>query len=149
MTSVADPLPGNSQVQREAETLLVAWLGELIGCVLVPKRITLPDGSWLELDGYCADPLVICEAWAHQGQPKSAQKMKVMNDAMKLLAARRVVGDDARAILLFADEAAASRFRSGTWHASALASAAIEIHVAVLPERVRESIRAAQERQYR
>lgn len=149
MTPAADPHPGDSQVQREAETLMVAWLADLVGCVLEPKRITLPDGSWFELDAYCADPLVICEAWAHQGQPKSAQKMKVMNDAMKLLAARRVVGGDARAILLFADEAAASGFHSGTWRASALAEAAIEIQVAVLPPGVSESIRTAQERQYR
>ena len=110
--------PGDSRVQREAEAVMVQWLSADLGISLVPKRVHLADGSWLELDAYCADPLVVCEAWAHQGPPKSAQKMKVMNDAMKLLAARRIVGESARAILLFADEKAASRFRSRTWACS-------------------------------
>ena len=93
--------PGDSWVQRKAELAMVTWLGVELGCKLERKRITLPDESWLELDAYCAEPLVICEAWAHQGPPKSAQKMKVMNDAMKLIAARRVVGEHAKSDLAF------------------------------------------------
>lgn len=67
-----------------------------------------------------------------------------MNDAMKLLAARRVVGEHARAILLFADGEAASRFRRQTWHAAALAESRIEVMVANLPDDLRAEIRAAQ-----
>jgi hypothetical protein len=128
---------------------MVAWLEIELGCELEPKRIDLPDGSWLALDAYCKDPLVICEAWAHQGPPKSAQKMKIMNDAMKLLAARRIVGEHARAILLFADDEAASRFGRKTWHATALAESRIEVMVARLPDDLKADIRAAQTRQYR
>lgn len=140
---------GDSRVQREAELAMVAWLGHELGCVLEPKRIKLRDGSRLELDAFCADPLTICEAWAHQGPPKSAQKFKVMNDAMKLLAARSVVGEHAKAYLLFADEEAASHFRRNTWHASALTESRIEVMVAKLPIELRAEIRAAQIRQYR
>ena len=141
--------PGDSWVQRKAELAMVAWLGVELGCKLEPKRITLPDESWLELDAYCVQPLVICEAWAHQGPPKSAQKMKIMNDAMKLIAARRVVGEHARAILLFADDEAASRFGRKTWHASALVESRIEVMVARLTDELRADIRKAQARQYR
>lgn len=141
--------PGDSRVQRDAERTMVAWLEIELGCKLEPKRIDLPDGSWLALDAYCEDPLVICEAWAHQGPPKSAQKMKIMNDAMKLLAARRIVGEHARAILLFADDEAASRFGRKTWHATALAESRIEVMVARLPDDLRADIRTAQTRQYR
>jgi hypothetical protein len=144
-----EPPPGDSRVQREAEILMVAWLSNELGCELAPRRIYLPEGSWLEVDAFSESPLLICEAWAHHGPPKAAQKMKIMNDAMKLLAARRVVGDDARAVLLFADERAASRFRAGTWHASAIREARIEILVARLPDDIVANIQAAQLRQYR
>jgi len=141
--------PGDSRVQRNAELAMVAWLETELGCELNPKRIDFHDGSWLVLDAFCSRPLVICEAWAHQGPPKSAQKMKIMNDAMKLLAARRVVGEHARAILLFGDDEAASRFGRKTWHATALVESRIEIMVARLPDELRADIRIAQTRQYR
>jgi hypothetical protein len=141
--------PGDSRVQRNAELTMVTWLGTELGCELEPKRINLPDESWLEFDAFCKEPLVICEAWAHQGPPKSAQKMKIMNDAMKLLAARRVVGEHTRVVLLFADDEAASRFRRQTWNATAFAESRIVVMVASLPDELRADIRAAQTRQYR
>jgi len=149
MIDEPDVKPGDSQVQRDAERMMVAWLEIELECELKPRRIVLPDKSWLELDAYCRTPLIVCEAWAHQGPPKSAQKMKVMNDAMKLVAARRVVGEEARAILLFADEAAAARFSRRTWHATALQEARIEVMIAELSGEVRDGIRAAQIRQFR
>jgi hypothetical protein len=141
--------PGDSQVQRDAEIAMVAWLGSELGCELAPKRLTLSNGSRVELDAFSNEPLVICEAWAHQGPPKSAQKYKIMNDAMKLLAVRRVVGENARAILLFADDVAASHFRRQTWQAAALTESHVEIIVAKIPDGLREEIRAAQTRQFR
>lgn len=141
--------PGNSGVQRKAELLMIAWLGIELSCNLEPKRIHLPNGGRLELDGYSEDPFVICEAWAHQGPPKSAQKFKVMNDAMKLITARRVIGVHARAVLLFADEGAANHLRGRSWQATALAESHIEIMVANLEDEVRAQIRNAQIRQYR
>lgn len=149
MDDDSDLSPGDSRVQRDAELIMVAWLGTELGCELRPKRINLPDGSRLELDAFCKAPLVICEAWAHQGTPKPAQKNKIMNDAMKLRTARCVVGEHARAVLLFADDEAASHFRRKTWQATALSESRIEVIVAKLPDELREDIRAAQTRQYR
>lgn len=141
--------PGDSQVQRDAELTMVGWLGSELGCELKPTPIKLANGSRVEVDAYCSQPLIICEAWAHQGRPKSAQKYKIMNDAMKLLAIRRVIGENARAILLFADDEAASHFRRKTWQSAALAESRIEVIVANLPDELRAHIRAAQTRQYR
>ena len=141
--------PGDSRVQRDAELTMVAWLGSELGCELKPQRINLSNGSWVELDAFCNEPLVICEAWAHQGPPKSAQKCKIMNDAMKLLAVRRVIGETARAILLFGDDEAASHFRRQTWQGTALTESRVEVIVAKLPSELREGIRAAQTRQFR
>ena len=141
--------PGNSGVQRNAESIMIAWLGFELSCNLQPRRIHIPNGGRLELDGFSEDPLIICEAWAHQGAPKSAQKFKVMNDGMKLIMARRVIGEDARAVLLFADEEAANHFRGHSWQATALAESRIEIMIATLADEVKAQIRNAQTRQYR
>ena len=104
----------------------------------------------IEVDGVAEDRSVLVEAWAHQGSPKSAQKMKVMNDAFKLIAASRLFEPAIpRLILLFADEDAARPFQSNSWRASALAALGIEVVVAELPADVRDSIVAAQRRQFR
>ena len=145
----AETSSGNSQVQRTVEPEMVSWLSRELGCDLHPKRIELGDGVRLELDAYNEEPPIICEAWAHQGSPKSAQKFKVMNDAMKLVLARNYVGQSARAILLFADQEAAKHFLGNTWQALALRENRIEVFVAELSEALKSEIRAAQITQYR
>lgn len=141
--------PGDSTEQKEAETLLVTELGNSLGLVLSKKRFTLSDGSWLEIDGACESPSVLCEAWARQGRPKSAQKNKVLADAFKLLHAAQLVPGPARLILVFGDGEAAAHFLGRSWMAQALKARGIEIHVVDLPADVRASIQAAQRRQFR
>ena len=128
---------------------MISWLELQLNCELRPKRISVSDGVRLELDGFSEEPLIICEAWAHQGTPKSAQKYKVMNDAMKMVFTRMIIGTHARAILLFADDDAAKHFRGNTWQAAALKANQIEIYVAELPEALLANIKKAQTRQYR
>ena len=141
--------PSNSEVQRSAEFEMISWLELQLDCKLSPKRVSVSDGVRLELDGFSQEPLIICEAWAHQGTPKSAQKYKVMNDAMKMVFTRMIIGTHARAILLFADEEAAIHFRGNTWQAAALKANQIEIYVAELSEVLLANIRRAQTNQYR
>lgn len=143
------PPPGHSREAQEAEALMLARFGERADTRLEPRRVQLGYGSWVELDGVSDDPPVYVEAWAHQGPPKAAQKSKVMNDAMRLLAAAGVADAHPRLVLLFADEEAARQFRTGTWRATALAAAGIEVEVVDLPADVREGLRAAQQRQRR
>lgn len=141
---------GDSTEQRSAEPEILRLVGELNGATLNKRRIELPEGGWLEVDGASDSPAILCEAWAHQGKAKSAQKNKVMTDALKLLYARSLLhGDSARMILAFADDAAAAHFRGESWMARALEALGVETVVVDLPAKSRETIRAAQRRQYR
>jgi hypothetical protein len=149
LRSSASMAPGNSVEQQEAEGLLLGLLGKSLGVTLVKKRFELPAGGWMEIDGYCDSPRMLCEAWAHIGKPRQAQKYKVMADAMKLLYSASLAPCQQRLILAFADDDAAGHFRGDSWMAQALKAKNIEIHVVQLPSEVREKIVLAQERQYR
>jgi hypothetical protein len=115
----------------------------------VPRRVELPGGGRVELDAASGDLSVLCEAWAHQGAPKSAQRNKVLTDAFKLAFLARTLGGDRRLIFLLSDEAAAAPFRGASWYAEALRAFDVQLCVVELPADVRERIRAAQTRQYR
>jgi len=145
----SEAAPGSSLEQQEAEDLMIGLLGKTLGVPLVKKRFDLPAGGWLEIDGYCESPRILCEAWAHIGKPKPAQKNKVMADTMKLLFAASVAPGQQRLILAFADEVAASHFRGDSWMAQTLKAKGIETYVVDLPNDVRERILSAQNRQYR
>ncbi len=140
---------GDSTEQREAEKLLVAGLAKRLGMEFSKKQFALPGGEWLEIDGVCESPPILCEAWAHQGPPKSAQKNKVMTDAFKMLYAAKLVSNAPRMILAFGDERAAAHFRGRSWMAQALRATRIEVEVVELPEAMRAAILAAQKRQFR
>ena len=94
-------------------------------------------------------PLVLCEAWAHYGKPKSAQKNKVMTDATKLIVAAKLCRSTRRLILLFGDERAAMHFKGRSWMAQLLHASGVEVHIVELPESVRNGILLAQKRQFR
>ena len=141
--------PGDSSEQRYAEKLMLDWLSERLGVKLAKKRFSLPGGGWLEVDGGSKSPSILCEAWAHLGPPKSAQKQKVMADAFKLLYASQLGSGPVQMILLFADSEAARHFKGDSWMAQALRASGIEVHVAELSEPVRATIRKAQTRQFR
>lgn len=108
----------------------------------------MPDGGHPQFDGFCEEPLTLCEAWAHIGLAKSAQRNKVLADAFKLLYATQFY-PNARKILALADHDAARHLQGTGWSGQALKKFGIEVHVVGLPESVREDIKKAQERQYR
>ena len=143
--------PGDSSEQQDAERHILDAVGQQVGVDLEGVRITLASGSWMELDGWSADPLVLCEAWAHIGKAKPAQQKKVMTDALKLVVARSEVGHgrECRAILAFCDEDAAARFQGKSWMAEALRQLEIDVLVVDIPQEVRGSVEKAQRRQYR
>jgi hypothetical protein len=116
---------------------------------LRPLRVPLEGGGRLELDGASESPAVIVEAWAHQGPPKAAQKAKVMTDAMRLLLAARALGTNPKLVLLLTDHQAAAHFTGRSWMAAALRQHGIDVEVVDLPEHVKDSVVAAQARQYR
>ena len=142
-------LAGDSSEQREAEEWLLKELSKELDVNLIKKKFSLDGGSWIEVDGFCKDPLVLCEAWAHIGPPKSAQKNKVMTDAFKLLFASKLVKGNGKCILLFADHDAAAHFQGKSWMAQCLKEYNIEVRIIKLSQELRSKVMEAQERQYR
>ena len=142
-------LAGDSSEQRDAEEELLKELSKELGVNLTKKKFSLNGGSWIEVDGFCKDPLVLCEAWAHIGPPKSAQKNKVMTDAFKLLFASKLVKDNGKCILLFADHGAAAHFQGKSWMAQCLKEYNIEVRIIKLSQELRSKVMEAQKRQYR
>lgn len=148
----SEPLPappGDSVEQRDAEAVMVALLAEELGLPLAPRRIELPVGGRVEIDAASPDLAVLCEAWAHQGAPKSAQRNKVVTDAFKLAFVAHTLGGPHRLIILLSDETAAAPFLGKSWYAAAMREFGVEVAVVKLPAEVRERIRSAQARQYR
>ncbi len=141
--------PGDSQAQRDAESVMVAILADKLGIPLAPRRVDLGEGRRVEIDAVDAEHSVLCEAWAHQGAPKSAQRNKVLTDAFKLAFTARMLGGSPRLILLLSDEAAAAPFRGRSWYAAALETFGVEVHVVDLPADVREKVQEAQVKQFR
>ncbi len=137
---------GDSRVQREAEGCMVKKLSKKLGTTLKPFTLHLEHGGRLTVDGGSAQPPILCEAWAHIGTPRPAQKAKVMMDAIKLAFAgqRR---PRPRLILAFADQAAAKPFQGKSWMAQALERFNIETHVVRLPKKLRAKVLKAQQLQ--
>lgn len=120
-----------------------------IGSMLVPRSIRLFSGNRLAVDGVSDDPPIYCEAWAHLGPPKAAQKAKVAKDLLKLTVLASLAPTPPRLILLFSDEIACAPFRQRSWVSDVIAAHDVEIMVVELPADLREAVLAAQRRQYR
>jgi hypothetical protein len=142
-------LAGDSSEQRKAEEWLVNALSKKLGVALTKRKWFLDGGSWIELDGFCESPMILCEAWAHIGPPKSAQKDKVMTDAFKLLFVNALVKGGGKRILLFADHDAAAHFQGKSWMAQCLNEHNIIVEIIELPPELKTKVLKAQQRQYR
>jgi hypothetical protein len=141
---------GDSAEQRAAELVMLDVLGRELGAVLLKRRFSPIRGTWTELDGVSDNPPILVEAWAHQGPPKSAQKAKVMTDAVKMVWVEAAFfPGGARKILLLSDAAAATHFRGASWMAAALTHFGIEVQVVDLPPGHRAAVQLAQNRQFR
>jgi hypothetical protein len=139
----------DSAEQRTAETHALEALGKKLGVELLPRRLQLPDGSCVEIDGGTdGPPPVMAEVYAHQGRLKGNQPDKLLADAFKLVAARKLAFPcgHARILLVLTDDDAARGLRSG-WRKAALAAMEVEVHVVALPAEIAASVREAQKRQ--
>ncbi|MFY1635590.1 hypothetical protein ACN27F_20335 [Solwaraspora sp. WMMB335] len=143
--------PGNSAEQRHAERVMLDLLGRDLALRLEPAKIAVPSGVRVEVDGCDSGRTVLVECWAHQGPPKSAQRHKVLADALKLTWIASTMYPQPRLVLCMSDPAAARPFlpTARSWAAQALLDLAITVHVVEIPDDVRKKVRAAQERQYR
>ena len=104
----------------------------------------------MEVDGYSDKPAVLCEAWARIGEPKSAQRHKIINDALKLIFLEKKLGKVCRKVIIFADEKARQPFISPkSWVSACLKEFKIETELVKLPPNIRKGLIAAQKRQRR
>jgi hypothetical protein len=142
---------GSSREQRDAERVMLDLVGPRLGVALEPATITVPSGARVEVDGADVGRTVLVECWAHQGPPKSAQRHKVLSDALKLTWISTTIYPRPRLVLCMSDPLAAAPFQSTarSWAARALQDLGITISVVELPADVRHMVELAQERQYR
>ena len=143
------PKAGESKEQREAEEYMIREISREAGGNVVSKRIPLGGRVHLDVDGFSENPPIICEAWAHIGAPKAAQKSKAIADAFKLVFLERHLGRAYRKVLLFADRQAMNAFLGPTWRAEALRYFEIHTELFELPDDLRQAVIAAQKRQFR
>ena len=106
-------------------------------------------GGRLELDGFSEFPSILCEAWAHIGPPRPAQKNKPMVDSIKLQYVSSLFNMQGKCILLFGDREAASHYQGQSWMAQYLKKQNIVIKIIEFPPQIREKILKAQKRQRR
>jgi hypothetical protein len=148
-SGLPDVAPGNSAEQRNAEPVLLKALADRLGLQLQPKAYSVPGARRVEVDGVSEHPLVLCEAFAHYGVLKSAQRHKIISDAFKLVYVERLLQRPARKIVVLACHEAAKRLLGETWAAVAFKTFGVEVHVVELPSELEACIRAAQKRQFR
>jgi hypothetical protein len=142
-------LPSDSAEQRDAEDWLIARLEADLQVSL--RRHGAPSSAvtGVELDGFAlSQPPILCEAWAHVGRPKPAQKNKVLADALKLVwVEKECFPDGANKYLLFGDQTAARHFRDRAWASRALTALRVEVRVYDFADDRRLRLLEAQHRQ--
>ena len=142
--------PSASDAQREAEEVLVKdtetqLQEELRNPGIHLEREFAPKGVDARIDGYCHEPPIMCEVWAHQGKPKGSQYSKVMADALKMLFVERDQDRDFRKILVFAHEDARRPFQDGkSWRAECLKLFGVRCEIGCLPPHLRTRVTNAQ-----
>jgi hypothetical protein len=135
--------------QRAAESTMLAALEREFGMKLSDKpkvRAHLsPDGFGISGRGDC----VCVEIYARQGSLKGGQSDKVLADACKMLLVEAQLKRKCRKILAFACEDAAAMFVPGadSWRSAFLELNGVEVMTVTIPERHRQAVLRAQNRQ--
>jgi hypothetical protein len=125
-------LPREGAEQRHG--FILESLARQLDTHLLPRRIELPDGSSVLVDGVGDEPPVLVEAWAHRGAPKSGQRNRVLMHALKLSFVGGLYESRPRLILAFCDHEAARLFRGQNWYAGALRQLGVEVMVVESPD---------------
>jgi hypothetical protein len=137
----------DSLTQREVETLIIAGLSSKIRRKLAKRKLTLPGGAQVEVNGVSRDESILAEVFAHQGPLKGGQFGKVARDTLKLITLRRR-RSKARVILAFADPVPAAQVSGGkSWLAEAINTWKVEVVVVKLDQAARNRLLASQKTQ--
>jgi len=125
---------------------MLTAVAALLGVALAPRRLRLPGGAAVDVDGVADDPPTLVEVYAHQGPLRGAQPKKLSQDALKLITVRETLMPGARLLLALSDDVAAAGVRRG-WIGEALALWGVEVVVVALDAEVTAGLVAAQARQ--
>jgi hypothetical protein len=132
------PPVSNSSVQLEAEAAILQSAAALLKRPdLRNRRINLPGGSLVEIDGATDDMSVFVVVVARQGPLKGGQKRKVALDVLKLITLRRH-HRDAKLCLAFCSDSAKASITG--WVAEAIATWHVRTIVLPLEDELRERL---------
>lgn len=135
----------NSEVQREAEGVILKGLSKQLG-VKLEQSVKLPlEEATVRVDGATEDRSILVEVYARVGKLKGGQPNKVLADATKLAALERKKRKKAQLILAFASQEAVDSIVG--WRAAVLKTNKVEKVVIKLGKKDRELVEEAQRRQ--
>lgn len=137
----------DSTEQQTAEGYLLNALCDEIAVDLKPKKLDLPSGSSVQMDGINEENKVLCEIYARIGKLKGSQPDKIASDFLKMFLVERSLGGEWQKHYCFASDEAASQTKGKSWLAMAAAELGIKIHVYTLPSSIAASVVDAQNRQ--
>ena len=108
----------DSTEQQTAEGYLLNSLGNDINIALHPKKLLLPSGSSVQIDGINEEGKVLCEIYARIGKIKGSQPDKVASDILKMLLVEKLLGGNWKKYYCFASDEAAALFKGKSWVAN-------------------------------
>jgi hypothetical protein len=137
--------PSDSALQVRAEGVILEQVGEQLGATLAHRKIKLPEGATVDVDGVSDDPPTLVEAYARQGVLRGGQLHKIAGDVLKLVTVRERVLPGARLVIAFASPEASGSIRG--WLAEAMQTWGVQVVVAELPDALRAELLDVQHRQ--
>ncbi|MET8981163.1 hypothetical protein ABZX85_36765 [Streptomyces sp. NPDC004539] len=126
LTVLDAPTEWSRFAEGSIERGMLLALGGLLGTVLRPKPLKLPDGSRAEVEGIDTEGRILVQLVSNQGAYKPAYRNKVMADMFKLLWLRASVPTAQRAVLLVTEVTVQAL---GGWVARAADDLGIEVYV--------------------
>ncbi len=139
-----------SNAQINAERKMVFSYSNRKNIKELDKKTFNFDEIRIEVDGYSEESGIACEAWAHIGKPKAAQKAKIMKDAAKLLFLEKKLKRKLTKALLFCDHDAFDYFNfrnSSNWMAACLNEWGFELEYIELQDDILKSLKKLQKKQ--
>lgn len=141
----------DSSVQQNAEAVMLKWYSQRHGVHVEPRRIDLPSGSFVHVDGVATNEsgefTHLVEVYARVGVLKGGQLHKIARDALKLLTLRAAMTTDAQLTILLASPDAEACVTGRSWLSDALRANDISVEVAEIDEGLQAQIGSAQDTQ--
>lgn len=139
--------PSDSNPQQIAEHEIIQKVSLLYKVQLEKRKLSIGTKQMIEIDGFNETNKVLCEAFAHIGELKPAQKNKVMADILKMLLIEKIYGGDWKKIIAFADNKTAHLFQCATLYGKVVKTFGIDIQIVKLEPETCNKVQLAQKRQ--